>query len=273
MIYQYIKPRPELQSFIDNYLIVHLVFDKNNPIPYKAYPPRAEQALIFYARGTVTAENPKTRKYYLPYPIIVLGQQINKLNFHPTSEYLMVKVNFKPGALYRLLSIPNNELTDNFLDAGAVISNEISQINEQLANAMNYEQIIDIVNLYLLNKIKKVKQDTYPVEKVANYLLANPIQFSLDRLASEACLCPRQFDRKFKEHMGIGPKLFSRIVRFNQAYQFKEANPSASWFSIAIQAGYNDYQHLVKDFKEFTNVTPNLWLTENYKSPKRILQL
>ncbi len=121
--------------------------------------------------------------------------------------------------------------------------------------------------------IKKVTADTHPLDKVASCLFTNPSRFSLDWLAKQSCLCPRQFNRKFTERMGIGPKLYSRVVRFYNAYQYKETHPHDDWLTVALLFGYADYQHMVKDFKQFAQVTPNLWINQDNQSPERILQL
>lgn len=73
--------------------------------------------------------------------------------------------------------------------------------------------------------------------------------------------------------MGIGPKLFSRIVRFNKAFLYREMNPQADWNTIAFNFGYTDYQHLYKEFKEFAGLTPNMLMTQNDHSPEKILPL
>jgi AraC-like DNA-binding protein len=56
--------------------------------------------------------------------------------------------------------------------------------------------------------------------------------------------------------MGVSPKLYARIVQFGQAVKLKNANPGTDWLSIALHLGYCDYQHLSKDCKEFTGLTP-----------------
>lgn len=73
--------------------------------------------------------------------------------------------------------------------------------------------------------------------------------------------------------MGIGPKLYSRISRFYQAFQYKEMHPHLDWLSVAVHFGYSDYDHLAKDFKQFANVTPNLLLKENAQRPEIIVDL
>ena len=73
--------------------------------------------------------------------------------------------------------------------------------------------------------------------------------------------------------MGVSPKFLARISRFDKAFELKQQSTSLDWLSIALQTGYNDYQHLVKDFKQFAGVTPNLILQAELDSPERRLGL
>lgn len=273
MIYKYIAPRPVLQEFVRDYLLAHFVFEKEKPIPFKPYSPKPEQTITFLPRGYLSLVNPLNGKAQMTSSASICGQQVSRYNFHLSAEYLMVRIHFQPGALYRLLGIPLSHFTDDWLDAESVISSEILLVNEQLANSKDYNQMINIVEGYLSAKSKKVKTGIHSLDKVASCILTDPSKFSLDWLASQACLCPRQFNRKFIERMGIGPKLYSRIVRFYKAYQYKEAHPHEDWLSIALLFGYADYQHLAKDFKEFAQVTPTLWIGQDNQSPERILHL
>ena len=273
MIYRYIAPGPALQEFVRDYLIAHFIFEKDKDIPFKPYSPKPEQTITFLPKGGLTLVNPQTGETQVAQTVSICGQQVSRYNFYLTSEYLMLRVHFHPGALYRLLRIPLPAFTDSWFDAESVLNREIHEVNERLANCLNYAQMIVVVEDYLLNRIKIVKADSHPLDLVAAYLFANPSRFSLDWLAKEACLCQRQFDRKFTERMGVGPKLYSRVVRFYKAYQYKEMHPREDWLSIALLFGYADYQHMVKDFKEFAHVTPNLWINQDNQSPERLLQL
>jgi AraC-like DNA-binding protein len=273
MIYQYIAPSPALQEFVRDYLIAHFTFNKDQNIPFKPYSPKPEQTITFLPKGKLTIDNPLTGETQIAPVVSICGQQVSRYNFYLTSEYLMLRVHFHPGALYRLLSIPLTEFTDCWFDAESVISREIQEVNERLASCLNYTQMIVAVEYYLKNKIKKVKANTHPLDQVASLLFTNPSRFSLDWLAKQSCLCQRQFNRKFTERMGVGPKLYSRVVRFYNAYQYKEMHPNEDWLTIALLFGYADYQHMVKDFKEFANVTPNLWINQDNQSPERVLHL
>jgi AraC-like DNA-binding protein len=273
VIYRYIAPSPAVHQFVRDYLIAHFVFDKAQDIPFKPYSPKPEQTITFLPKGKLTIKDPITGEARIAPAISVCGQQVSRYNFYLTSEYLMVRIHFHPGALYRLLNVPLTEFTDTWFDASSVMSREILDVNERLGNCLNYIQMIAVIEDFLITKQRKVMAMTHSLDDVASCLYTNPSRFSLDRLSREACLCPRQFNRKFTERMGIGPKLYSRIVRFYKAYQYKEAHPQEDWLSVAILFGYADYQHMAKDFKQFAHVLPSLWINQDNQSPERILQL
>ncbi|MEO6812920.1 MAG: helix-turn-helix domain-containing protein, partial [Ginsengibacter sp.] len=96
---------------------------------------------------------------------------------------------------------------------------------------------------------------------------------SIDWLAKETCLCSRQFERKFRERMGITASLLARIARFDKAFLMKNAQPGKDWLSIAVQCNYHDYQHLVRDYKEFTGLTPTSFFQVDKQAPERIFDL
>jgi AraC-like DNA-binding protein len=273
MIYRNIAPAPVLQEYVRDYLIAHFVFEDHQPIPVKAFAPRTEQAITFLPRGYLTIHSLQNGKIEIAPSASICGQQLCRYNFHLTKEYMMFRINFRPGVLYRLLGIPLSEFVDSWFDAELATNREMIEVNDRLANAPDYKTMVDIVEKYLTEKIKKIKTDTHPLDKVAGYILANTPRVSLDWLADQSCLCQRQFNRKFNERIGIGPKLFSRVVRFFNAYKYQEANPKDDWLTVALLFGYTDYQHMVKDFKKFANVSPRLWVNQDTRSPERILRL
>lgn len=273
MIYKYIPPSPGLRDFVRDYLVAHFIFEAHQPIPFKPYAPKPEQGITFFPKGFVSIEGLDAGNLVKAPRVSIFGQQLSRFNFHLTHEYLMVRVHFHPGALYRLLGIPLSEFTDEYADAVAVINREVEDINNRLSDCCDYGQMIQLVDDYLSNKVTSIKKDLDPIDKVAAFMYAEPAKHSLDYLADQACLSPRQFNRKFTERIGVGPKLYNRIIRFYRAYQYQEKYPASDWLSIAILFGYSDYQHMVKDFKDFAGVKPSHWINEDNASPEKILKL
>jgi AraC-like DNA-binding protein len=258
---------------VKDYLIAHFIFEKDKPIPVKPYAPKPEQGFTFFVKGGATMISPQTGKKEAP-PMSIFGQQVSRCNVHLTSEFLMFRIHFKPGVLFRLLNVPVAEFSGEYFDAELILGPKVRDVNEQLFLAAgNYTKMVEEVENFLMKLLMQMKHDEYPVDKIAGCLTTDPNRFSLDWLANQACLSPRQFNRKFNERIGIGPKFYNRLVRFYYANLYKEANPDIDWLTVAIKFGYADYQHLVKDFKQFTDATPNLWRKEEDSSPEKRLNL
>ncbi len=109
------------------------------------------------------------------------------------------------------------------------------------------------------------------MDKIGELILEHSHPFNLDYIASQACLSPSQFERRFVQQVGVTPKFFARMCRFHKAFKIKKNSPEINWLDIAWQTGYTDYQHLVKDCKQFSNTKPNFLLQEENQSPAQVL--
>jgi transcriptional regulator GlxA family with amidase domain len=85
-------------------------------------------------------------------------------------------------------------------------------------------------------------------------------QVSVDQLASDAGISSRQLERRFLREVGIGPKLLGRIIRFQQVFRAVE-QCDATWSAIAVECGYYDQAHLIRDFNQFAQQTPAVLLS------------
>ncbi len=273
MIFSYIAPSPALRDVIKDYLIAHFLFNPETPPPLKPYAPKPEQGITFFVKGGASMVNPLTGELQKAPPVSVFGQQVARCNVQVAPEFLMFRVHFQPGALFRVVNVPLSAFTEDYFDAELVLPRDVRAVSDQLASARSYAEMVVLVENYLLRRMRSATQDVDPVDKAARCLTADPVRFSLDWLADQACLSPRQFTRKFTERMGVGPKVYSRLVRFHHAYLFKQAHPTVDWLTVAVDFGYTDYQHLVKDFKQFSSATPNVWIQEDRASPEHRLRL
>ena len=271
MIYRIIQPAAYLQAFIKDYTLFHFVSGKNDSIPVKPFPANTQHCMVFYLRGTVRAFEPKTGLSTIFAKTAINGSQIARYDFHIAPNYLMFSVHFQPGALAKFLRLPLTDFTDARIDAEAILNPEIHQVHEQMANASSYESILQIIQAYLWQRIQSLKTDFQPINKVACLVSENPNKFSIEKMADHTCLSISQFERRFAQQLGITPKLYVRINRFYQAYSLKEKHPNLDWLSIALQTGYHDYQHLVKDFKQFSYATPHSLLLAQAQAPEKIL--
>lgn len=273
MICQRCQPSLILGPYIKEYLVLHMRFGKDIPAPIKAYPVNPEEGMTFVVRGTKTAETVETGVFTVRPKTCIFGLPTTRQNLHLPSEYMMVHVRFQPGAIHKLLRIPMYELLHQYIEAQAILGREIDDVEDQLAHATSYDELPCILDRYFTKKVSRVKFGFEPIDKIGGIILSNPQGFNLSQTASDACLSFRQFEKRFERQVGVTPKYFARICRFYQAYSLKDARQDLDWLSIAVKTGYTDYQHLVKDFKQFAGVTPNMLIQESNLNPERRLQL
>lgn len=274
MICQEFIPQPPLRSFVQSYQLRHFTFDNGSSIPFKPYAPRPEQTLGFFPRGSESEENLVTNTLIKRPRSAIIGQYAQRTNRHLNGpEFCVLLVNFKPGVLYRLTGLPFTELTNTFIDAEDILPKEIRRVNERLSSAESPQEMIGIVEKLLFELASNIYREPHPIERVTNLLIQRPEDSSVLALAEASCFSPRQFERLFKERMGISPKLYTRIARMTKAFSIKYCNPDLDWLSIALYCKYHDYQHLARDFKELAGVTPATYMMEEMDAPERLFGL
>jgi AraC-like DNA-binding protein len=260
---------PALRDFVRIYRVVHFVFTDITNIPYKPYPPRPEHCLSFYPRDTETVEYVKSGTRITNLKTVLIGQQNEVSNRFVGKDFLVFQIVFQPGALFRLTGIPSHQLNNCYLDAEAIFSKEIKEVNEKLNDAANFDEMVIVVESFLLKQVNRGVKEFHRLDHVSNRILQSNESLNIESLARESCMSLRQYERKFIERMGISPRYFNKIVRFENAFRMKNKHPHLDWLTIAIHCGYYDYQHLVKDYKKFTTQTPTEFHLLDISSPER----
>jgi AraC-like DNA-binding protein len=250
--------------------VVRCIFDHTQQIPFKPYPPKPEHCLSFYPRDTEVVKYVKSGKTNAHLKAVLFGQQNEVTNRHIGKDFLLFQVVFRPGALYRLLGIPSNELTNCYIDAETAFpGRDIREVNERLANAHDFKDMVRTVDIFFVKQLNHVKKEQHRIDSTSNLILQSTETLSIEWLARESCLSLRQYERKFIERMGVSPKYFNKVARFEHAFRMKNKSPHLDWLSIAIQCGYYDYQHLAKDYKDLTSQTPTDFHLLDLSSPER----
>ncbi|WP_018621727.1 helix-turn-helix domain-containing protein [Spirosoma luteum] len=258
MFQQFYEPHPALKGFVNNIMIHQVNFDESAIQPQFLVPPLPEHCLFFYLRDRSGAEDMATDKKETLSSSLIVGPHVNRHIIRPGRDHLMIKVGFQPGGLYRLLGIPMRELlSQDSFDAVGLLGRKMDEVTDQLREADSFANMKMIVDRFLLKQVGRLKP-ALPIDQVLPLLIKERGLLKIDQLASYACLSIRQFERVFGQRIGLPPKHYSRLVRFAQAWIMKEQQPERSWFTIAIECGYFDQMHLIRDFQEFAGVNPSV---------------
>jgi AraC-like DNA-binding protein len=250
-------------------MIVDAEVDAHAPSVVCPYPPTPQNSLFFYIKDPISVlingndtfvEQPKS---------VIVGPQLTRVQININHHHKAVRVGFHPGGLFRLLGFSLSEFVDGSYDADDVFGAEMKDVNEQLEEAMSFDDIKNVIEQFLLGKLKRLKT-AIPFDKAILELLKHDGLVSMEAVASLACLSLRQFERISNERLGFPPKLFARLIRFSKAYRLKENNQAVSWTSIAHTCGYFDQMHLIRDFKQFAGVAPGTIEKELNATPVRL---
>jgi AraC-like DNA-binding protein len=250
MVPTFFVPHPALRNHISHIMVVEARHDQT-VLKFSPFPPTPQHAIHFYPRDPVIANDHKKGNWKQSESIIV-GPQVSQVNIATGAHHIIVSVAFMPGGLHRLLRVPMEELYDEPYDATLLLGREIAEVNEQLKYEHSALAMKNVVERYLLRKLNYCS--FLPWEHAMKVQLQGNL--SIESAASLACLSLRQYERRSKEIMGYSPKIFSRLIRFSQAYRLKERQPQLSWTKIAHMNGYFDQMHLIRDFKDFTGAPP-----------------
>ena len=276
MLLQDFLPSPPLRDYVRLIQVIHFVFPAGAALPFKAYPPRPEQCLAFYPRDAESVAYAGGPAAIRPRSVLI-GQHTVVSNRYVGREFLALQVVLQPGALFRLTGIPQGQLTNTYIDAEAVWTAELRQLNERLGSAAAWPEMLPLIEGFLLGRIRRLRGAAHPADAVGQLLLRPGTggvgRPGLDALADFACLSARQLDRQFARRLGVGPALYARIVRFDRAFRFKNCHPALDWLSIALACGYHDHQHLAKDYREFTGHSPSAFFRQESQAPERGLGL
>lgn len=252
------EPSDSQKNIVREYQILHMKWDKLSTLP----PPtitclaNLEQGLYFYPRDHVKAFPTVDSDGILAESPTITGPKNKPVGLKFGKDYLMIKVAFHPTGLYRLLRISMRQTVNKGIDATVFFNQEIKNVNNKLIQSTSYDNMIEIVSDFIDRQIEKGILPEEPIDGVAIKMLNPMARFNLMDWASMACLSLRQFERSFTTRIGISPKMYLRIVRFERAMKIKNNSPEKSWSEIAIECEYNDSSHLLREFRQFAEFTP-----------------
>ena len=178
--------------------------------------------------------------------------------------YAFFEISFKPNGFHKIFRLPASEITNQIMNTEDVFDARAKCFYEQLGSAVDLTQMASLADSFLLSYLKKQKgvesKDT--ITHTSNLILQHAGLLNVEQLAYHANMSKRSFESHFLQQVGISPKLFCCITRFNHALALKLKNPQKDWTSIAYECGYFDQMHLVKDFKKFAGNSPSLFLKQ-----------
>jgi AraC-like DNA-binding protein len=166
----------------------------------------------------------------------------------------MFTIAFQPAGVATLFSIPASELTNEDPDA-TLLDRGVAGLHARMAEAGSFDARARLVDDYLCAKLSTHRSPGC-ISRLASGVIARNGCVAVSSMVAASGLGARQFERRFRHEVGLPPKLFARIVRFESALRLKTAAPDVAWTQIAHSLGYHDQMHMVHDFRQLAGDTP-----------------
>lgn len=167
----------------------------------------------------------------------------------------MIVVQFEPYGFHLLTGLPMKEHKNHFFELDDFFSSSVLQtLYQQLFSAREDVSKVKIIEAFILAQMKK-RDVERRVLFAAQQIHSNP-QLKLDELVSYLNVSARRLRALFALNIGISPKYFLRLSRFNQTAREVATNQTKSLTEIACDYGYFDQAHFIREFREFGQLSP-----------------
>jgi AraC-like DNA-binding protein len=171
----------------------------------------------------------------------------------------MIGAYLEPGAASSLFHVPAIELTDAVVDLESLWGAASVGFAEQLAASDDPTRVgqLEAALLGHLRRASALKR-TVDVVALARWARAEPGAMTVHRLANAAGVSRRHLTRVFREVVGVSPKRYCRLARFQAGLGHAGVGTGVPWTRVAADLGYVDQSHMIAEFREFSSLTPEL---------------
>jgi len=181
----------------------------------------------------------------------------------------MVGAYLQPGATSAVLHLPALELTDRLVDLEDLWGAEGAHLAEDLAD-LDETGRVDGLEAVLLARVRSAPAAQYlriNVLGLARWVRAQPTSISVRAMVAAAGVSRQHLARVFRPVIGVGPKRYCRLARFQAGLAYAGAGPNVNWAEAAADLGYADQSHMIAEFRELSGLSPDALARERWFHP------
>jgi AraC-like DNA-binding protein len=171
-------------------------------------------------------------------------------------EASVMGVHFRPGGAFPFLGLSAYELANAHIDLATIWGRQAEEIRERLAVAPSSGQRFRFLENTLLSRLRRPLEHHPAVSLALSGLRSENSHAVVRKLAREAGVSDHRFIDVFRSEVGLNPKLFHRVQRFQRVLIKVHRLPEPEWEQLALENGYFDQSHLIRDFLAFSGFSP-----------------
>lgn len=249
--FKFYKPCKLLQPYARYYW----VFKSNQLLNTLTFPIGCPQIIFHKKKPLYIPELNTTQNRFT-----ISGQVNFSSHLYADENIEMIVVVFQPHAMSTFLNVPTSLFYNKEVSGYDIESKKLNELAARIFDCEDNSRCINHIEEWLLSQITDTLSDvTYKTKRITAAIKQIYIApaTSVTELSSIACLSKKQFERLFNSLVGINPKEYTRIVRFQKALeQMQHQSGEINQAQIAYASGYADQSHFIREFKKFSGYTP-----------------
>lgn len=171
----------------------------------------------------------------------------------------MMVISFKKGMAASFYPFPMNEISDCVVDADLVWGSDFGFLRERLLETKDIDLRFAMVEQFLLRKFRSKMNLNPCVSFAISEMTTRPDQISIARMNEKIGYSQKHFIDMFRKQVGITPKAYLKIMRFQKAVNEIQMTSNLDWGRISQDCGFYDQAHFINDFKHFSGFTPEVY--------------
>jgi AraC-like DNA-binding protein len=174
-----------------------------------------------------------------------------------TGSQAGVQIDLTPVGAHLLFGLPMHELTHRIVTLEDLFGRDGTLFRETVAEAPGWAERFAVVDEFLLPRVDGARSALPSVTRALRRLHQSGGTVPVGAIASELGCSRRHLVTRFREHVGVTPKLLARILRFERVVSLVDARTAMGWAEIARACGYYDQAHMIRDFNQFAGGPPS----------------
>jgi AraC-like DNA-binding protein len=195
----------------------------------------------------------------------VSGPYSNYFVIDPLVHASIIGVYFRPGRAVPVLGGPASDLADAHVDLESVWGRTAAELRERLCTAATPAKRFAVLEEVLLGRLRRAPRWHGAIPVALDAFEQADAAVKVRDLARRVGLSQRRFIQLFTAEVGLTPKLYGRVRRFQRARELVRRATEPDWAAVAVACGFFDQSHLIRDFGEFSGLSPVAYLNRRTK--------
>lgn len=244
------QPREELRPYVRYYWVL----ESDEPFSVLTFPIGCPQ-IIFHRKTPLYIPELSSRQD----KFTISGQVNFPAHIASDGDTEMIVVVFYPHTIGRLIDTPPSEFYNSEISGFDLGNRDLNPLANTILDCEDTFLAVRIIEAWLLARLSRQGAELSYQPRIGyavTRLMADP-STPVTQLADGACLSPRQFRRVFYSQVGMSPKEYARIVRFQKSMWLLQCGKH-EYADIAYSCGYSDQSHFIREFCQFSSLTPTM---------------